>query len=309
MVTYNRQISKLQQHCTAENISFPPNDTAAIADFLCQVASESDRPKSILNCSTAAMTCLYGAMNKHNPVHTMDISKLLTALVKSQTKIARVKSPVMPVVAFSNFFSQWPNNGSLSIKQLRLKAVTLFALTFMLRPSDVAPKAIFMDDKLECHHLVFALNNIVFHDSGHMSVTFHGGKNDYHRDGFTIKIPPASDKQLDPVSTIRDYMTRTGLQRLTSLDQAVFLTLVKPYHGLSSTGIASVLQEAIGLVGLAGQGFTAKSFRPTGATHAVATGCDSNVARQVGRWKSHSVFEEHYVHVNVPEKFVDNLVS
>ena len=301
-------MTKLKQFCTDKELSFPPKDTSVIAEFLCLIASSSDRPKSVLTNTVAAMTCLYSAMKLDNPTHDYDINKLVTALVKSQTCAPRIKSATMPVSAFHTLFSTWPDNHKLTTKQLRLKAVTLMALTFMLRPSDVAPKAIYMNSDLEWHSLVFSSRNVTFHDTGHLTVTFHGIKNDYHREGFTIKIPPASTPEVDPVQTLKDYMTRTSTARLCSTDDAVFLTLVKPYHGLSSQGIASVLQEAIGLAGLSGQGFTAKSFRPTAATQSVASGCDSNVARQVGRWKSHSVFEEHYVHVVVPENFVDKLV-
>jgi hypothetical protein len=81
--------------------------------------------------------------------------------------------------------------------------------------------------------------------------------------------------------------------------------LNKPFHALSSSSIATILQQAIDRTGL--KGFSAKCFWPSAATQAIAMGCDLNVARQIGRWKSQSVFEEHYVHVVVPDSYVDDM--
>ena len=305
---YNRQINRLHDFCKQGNIPFPPTNPRHIATFLCDIASNTKRPKSALHTTTAALNCLYEAFGIANPAATGDISRLVTGIIKSGTQAPRIKTPVMPIVPFRELFSSW-NNDTIPIKQLRLKAITLLALTFMLRPSDIAPKCTLMSNSAECDRLVFSSNNIAFDDSGGMTITFHGVKNDYHRDGFTVTIPSASVSSWDPVRTLRDYMSRTAMQRLTSKDDAVFLSLNRPFHGLSSTAIAGVLQEAIELAGLGGQGFSAKCFRPTGATFAIASGCDSNVARQIGRWKSQSVFEEHYVHTAVPENYVDDLLG
>lgn len=40
-----------------------------------------------------------------------------------------------------NYFQSLKDNEQLTLKQLRLKAITLLALTFMTRPSDLAPRA------------------------------------------------------------------------------------------------------------------------------------------------------------------------
>ena len=154
--------------------------------------------------------------------------------------------------------------------------------------------------------LVRRLNQLCH--SGHMSVIFHGVQNDFVYWIHCQDTPLASDKKLDPVTTLNDYMTNTALQCLTDKDGAIFLSLVKQYHGLSSPGIASILQEAISLEGLASQRILTKSSHPTAVTQAVPTGCSSNIAWQVGRWKSHTVFEDNYVHTMVPDNFVDNII-
>ena len=162
----------------------------------------------------------------NNPVYNTDISKLVTALVKSQTLGPCIKSPLMPVASFCKLFTKWPDNSLLSIMPLHLKAIMLMDLK-------IALKATVMDGAtMDTQPLIFSSYNIVFHDSGHMSVTFHGVKNDYSHDGFTVKIPPASNKKLDLVTTLKDYVTNTALQCITNNDGATFLLLVKPYHGL-----------------------------------------------------------------------------
>ena len=304
---YNRQIEKFREFCKDKD-DFPNVDTACIADFLCSVAEKSSRPKSIVHTSLAALKGLYEALGVPSPVDSPLISRLSCALVKCETTQPRNKTAVMPVASFKELFISWKDNESLSIKQLRLKCITLLALYFMLRPSDISPKAMFVADG-SAQQFVFSTDNIVFLDDGSLCVTFHGIKNDYHRDGFTITMPPASCPKLDAGLALKCYINRTATKRLLSKSSCVFLSLVSPFQGLSSTGIASVLQDAIGLAGLGGQGFSAKSFRPTAATQAVASGCDTNIARQIGRWKSHSVFEEHYVHTIVPHAFVDSAMD
>ena len=306
---YNRLLNKIKQYCQSIGVSFPPTDSAVVADYLCVIAADSRRPKSVLSSTSAALSCLCSGMLLRNPMDNQDIRKLVIGLIKSQTMAPRIKTPAMPILPFHSLFLDWPENETLVVKRLRLKTMALLALTLMLRPSDVAPKATFITKDLECRQFTFSADQVSFHDTGHVSITLHGIKNDYDRDGFEIKIPPAREPKLDPATALRVYMERTALQRLTTEDNAVFLTLTKPHHGLSSASVATVLQEAINLAGLTGQGFTAKSFRPTAATQAVASGCDPNIARQVGRWKSQTVFEEHYVHVVVPDTFVDNMLE
>ncbi|KAH3807972.1 hypothetical protein DPMN_136320 [Dreissena polymorpha] len=50
---------------------------------------------------------------------------------------------------------------------------------------------------------------------------------------------------------------------------SLFLTLRAPYHAIAADTVANILEDAIKRAGLQGQGFTEKSFRPTGATNAV----------------------------------------
>lgn len=88
----------------------------------------------------------------------------------------------------------------------------------------------------------------------------------------------------------------------------MFLSLFRPFHALSSVTIANILKYAIQLSGLGGLSYSAKCFRPTGATNAIALGLNPDLARHIGRWKSQEVFEKHYVHSRVPEHYTDSML-
>ena len=133
-----------------------------------------------------------------------------------------------------------------------------------------------------------------------LKVTFFGKKNDVNRTGFEVFLPRLENRLLDPVATLEDYIDRTKCIRK---DRAVFLSLNRPHTALSAASVAKLLEESIDLVGLKGQGFSAKSFRPTGATTAIDAGMDPKVVQKVGRWKCQEVFFDHYVHSRTPVEF------
>ncbi|WAR14875.1 PUS3-like protein [Mya arenaria] len=99
-------------------------------------------------------------------------------------------------------------------------------------------------------------------------ITFFGIKNDTSRSGFEVELPRASNVKLDSVQTLQDHIERTDRFRLPG--GPVFLSLRAPYNAIQASSVAKILDEAIKLAGLEGQGYTAKSFRPTGATTAIA---------------------------------------
>jgi len=306
---YNRYISKFYDFCASESIVFPCYEESNIASFLCHIADSSARPKSQLNGSLAALTCLFDATGSHNPLHDDRLRKLVDGLIKSATKAPMTKTPVMPIRPFHDMFHSWEDNDKLSIKDLRIKVICLLALVFMLRPSDIAPKAKCLNtESLASEQLVFGVDQVSFEENGNLTLKFHGIKNDYSRDGFTVSVPPASDSKVDPVCALKTYIERTQQARESVPNQPVFLSLLRPYNALSAKSISGVLASAIELAGMGGKGFSAKCFRPTGATAAVDTGLCPNKVRHIGRWASAEVFEKHYVHTTVPKEHVDKIL-
>ena len=195
----------------------------------------------------------------------------------------------------------WDNNESLDIKHLRLKCITLMSLFLMLRPSDIAPRSVqFNPETLQTTNIEFTRNQIVFNDDGSCNVTFQGIKNDTDRSGFVVKLPSHEVKKLDPASCLKCYMQFTSKLGFNDNLDPVFISLNKPYKSISAQQISAILNESIDLAGLGGMGYSAKYFRPTGATMAVSGGEDPEIIRKLGRWKTASVFYDHYVHSLTP---------
>jgi integrase len=139
---------------------------------------------------------------------------------------------------------------------------------------------------------------VSFNEDESATIRLHGIKNDTDRSGFEVVLPAAKDACIDPVKTLKDYITRTN--NLRSLNnRAVFLTLREPFTAIKSDTVGNILCQAIKLAGL--QGYSAKDFRPTGATVAINNGVDPKIVQRLGRWKTDSVFFEHYVHSKPPE--------
>ena len=242
--------------------------------FLTVIASESARPKSQLEGALAALVHMYKALGVSPSLLGSDrLRNCVNSLVKSYTVAPMPKTDIMPMQAFHAMFMSWRDNEALSIKDLRLKAICLLALTFMLRPSDVAPRAHFLNpDSQEMVNMLFSDKQVSFLESGELAITFHGIKNDSDRDGFRVIIPPASETKLDPVLALKTYMRETDQSRAQVPGSPVFLTLRRPFRGLQAGGVSSVLNEAIKRAGLGRMGYSAKCFRPTAASNAVSIG-------------------------------------
>ena len=304
---YNRQINRLRDFCYLHNEQFPPIKASVIADYMCKVADLSNRPNAILTSALAAFNYLYRVLDIANPCDN-NIYQLHTALVKSCTKLPRQKVNILPQEPFMELFMSWPENEDLTVSRLRLKTITLLAFTFMLRPSDIAPKSVVNSSTSGIENqLVFSTDRVKFMENGELQIQFFGIKNDTHRDGFSVSVPPASNPKLDPVDALRTYIRRTNHLRPQDT-KPVFLTSVKPYRAITASTVAKVLEDAIYLAGLDLNLYSAKCFRPSAATRAIESGFDPDKARRIGRWKTPSVFFEHYVYDNTPSAFTDYML-
>ena len=80
----------------------------------------------------------------------------------------------MPVKYFHELLNSWPDNDSLSIKQLRIKTISLLVLILMLRPSDISPNnVVYNDTSGRGERQVFTLENLHFQEDI-LKVTFFG---------------------------------------------------------------------------------------------------------------------------------------
>ena len=302
-VSYNSMLRKCAQFCQDKDLVYPPNSTKDLAAFLCHIADTSTAPRAQLVTASAALSLVYGAMNMDNVMHDSHIQHLISGVIKSRTLTPAKKSSVMPIAPFRKLFQSFGSNNSMSIERLRMKAVTSLALVLMLRPSDIAPRSVVVDPTSgEIMSRVFSTDQVTFQENS-VTVTLQGIKNDTSRSGFTVRIPAASDEILDPVYALRSYILRTESIRRITPSQPVFITLQQPYRAVSADTISHILNDAIKLAGLSNHGFSAKCFRPTGATYAVELGYDPETVMRIGRWKTRSVFFDHYVHSQIPDNY------
>ena len=199
---------------------------------------------------------------------------------------------------------KWGDNKQLSIWALRLKTLVLLSLTVMLRPSDVAPRSEKWNESQNVFTgNVFKRSWLDFSDRKYLKVYLFGIKNDYNRDGFCVNVPYAKECNICPVLALKEYVQRTS--RHVASNGPVFISLNRPYVPLSAGGVASVLNKAIELVGLHNQGFSAKCFRPTGATVAIEKGLTPDAVQSMGRWRNTETFRKHYVHAKPTVTFTD----
>lgn len=306
---YDRVIQNYLLFCGERSIHYPDLNTqeSVCVEFLCSLADKSDRPQSVLKTALAALGMWFRVHDIESPLASKEASYLFTALVKSSTKRPAKRTAIMPLAPFISMVNSWEMDCSLSLKQLRLKAVLLLTIALMARPSDLAPKAKMFDGVQTTSLVTFSKDRLQFHPDGSLTVVLFGIKNDTDRSGFTVRIPKGSNVKTDPVSTLKTYIERT--ESVRKGDSAVFLSLNYPYHALKADSIASILQEAIHLVGLDKEGFTPKSFRPSSATASIQNQVDPHTAMQIGRWKSKDVFYDHYVYPCAPSRYTDNVQS
>ena len=303
---YNRTLRNYKDYCCLHDLSFPPSTSACVAEYLCHLADSSNRPLSQLKSFLAALSHYLKCCDLPDLSNDIDIKLLYTALVKSSTVTSRTRSHVMPIKPFLELFRSWPDNIGLDIKRLRLKTITLLALHLMLRPSDIAPKAqTFNPDDNSAKPIIFSRNDISFNSDGSANFVFHGTKNDSDRSGFSVHLPAGTQAIIDPINTLKSYITRT--QHLCPKDSnPVFLSLNRPFKAISASIVSKILCEAISLAGLNMSDYSAKDFRPTGATYAISQGFNPDTVMKLGRWKTRSVFFEHYVHSVTTDSYVDS---
>lgn len=303
-------MNKYVDLCKQRGVNYSDESNIAIlADFLCKIADSSKRPDSLLKGTLAAISFLFESMGKSSPSHNPDIKRLVTALTKSGTTRAMIRQRPMPITSFKDLFCALGLNESLSIKNLRMKTVTLLALVLMTRPSDLAPKAKLFDPKdMSLKSVAMSLNDLDFNEDGSLTVRFWGIKNDTNRQGFEVNLPRNEETIMDHSQCLKCYVDRTVESRPKET-LPVCISLKAPYKAISSDTIGNVLEYSIKMAGLSDQGFSAKSFRPTGATNAVTLGILPETVMKIGRWKTREVFFNHYVYGQVPKSHTSSMLE
>ncbi len=281
--SYNLSISNFLFYLREQGVPWETCPDAVVVNYLQKLTQGCSRSQAKLTQFSAALSC-YGRV-VDRPLHLSDsVHQVFAGTVKIRMVLPLQRSRVMPVNAFFKMFSSWKKNSELTLELLRLKTITLMALCLMLRPSDITPRS----------GRVFRRSAISSDGQGGLEIYFHGIKNDTSRDGFRVILRLASDVQLCPVDALCTYMSKTVV-RAGGREGPVFLTLNKPFRALSATAVTNILNDSIFWAGLDRHVYSAKNFRPTGATGAISTGMKAREVQVLGRWKSEETFKKHIV--------------
>ena len=128
-------------------------------------------------------------------------------------------------------------------------------------------------------------------EQNHTRVTFFGIKNDAQREGFEVILPKSNVVKTDPVQTLADlHRENTGTQRSR-------WPCISPYNTVDSSTVSRILEGAFILAGLSTEEFSAKSFRPTGATTAIAQNLNPEIVRKGSRLKITSRFSLNTMYI------------
>ena len=103
--------------------------------------------------------------------------------------------------------------------------------------------------------------------------------------GFEVVLPPAHPDKIIPVLVLKNYIDRTSDMRPADR-RLVFLTLRPPYRPIKADTVAQILNGVIARAGLGVCNYSAKDFRPTGATVAIDNNTDPEVVMRIERWKT-----------------------
>lgn len=256
---------------------------AVIVNFLNHEAEKSERPESLLKSLSSALKHWLKAHDLQ--VHHELLDNFMKALIRINTIRPKGRTKILPIQLFMSMFRDWGHNDLLTLGRLRQKAITLLAFAAMCRPSDIAPTC------------GFKRKQLLFKKDGSMVIQFFGTKTDSNRTGHEVLIKRGTEDIIDPVKTMKDYLSRTQPLVDADGDSPVFLSLHAPYSALSAAAVADTLNKCIKEAGLDDSGFTARSFRPTGATaYYVTSGVEHHITRTLGRWKSEECFNGRYVY-------------
>ena len=279
-------------------------DAASVSGFLEFTTRSTERPEATLRLARAAISFLADLQGRPAPDAAV-VRRVHTALVATRTTKPRQATPVADVSMLVTYLKDLGSTEELPINELRQKAITLLSITAFCRPSDlacVARPSVLPDTARGTTNLSvcsrFRMDSIKWLDEG-AELVFFGSKADKGMSGNTVLIERASDPDICPITTLKAYINATATARLSVDDQPVFISLKKPYKGLSSSAIAQILSQVLKDSGQQ-QGVTARSIRPTGARKAIEQGVEATVVQRRGRWKSSDVFHRHYAGVTGP---------
>ena len=280
VTAYNNYLARFVTVCGKLGLrSWRDASTAHVLVFLWTIARGLSRPSSSLDVAISALRLAFEALPTESPLDSPLISRMRKGLVASFTTRPRKPTEPLPVAPIRDWLRTLPANEALSVDALRMKCLTLAALVLIARPSDLcridAPLLEFdHPDRLQW-----------------VQVSLLGFKNDYHADGAILRVEACSEPALCFVRCCHRLwnLVRTRFPRSPSL----FIDWASGCK-LSPAQVGVILKEACRHANLPPV-FSARNFRPGGATRGMEGGLPLDLVMHIGRWKNMDTVYNHYL--------------
>lgn len=211
-----------------------------------------------------------------SPVDSPLIARLRKGII-SGTQVVRAVTEPLPILQLVQWLRKLPDNSRLSGRQLRVKCAALAAVVLIARPSDLT-------------HITIA--GIKFSDDlSAMTVSLIAFKNDYHRDGAILSVQACSEPSLCFIRST--HLLIQEVQRRWPRASHLF---VNEHDGepLKPNSISRLLKEACVAADMPDR-YSARNFRPGGATRGLAAGLPLDLVMHIGRWRDANTVYGHYL--------------
>lgn len=178
-----------------------------------------------------------------------------------------------------NLLRTWPEDGTLSLRQISLKVTMLMALTGAMRRSEL--------QLLQIHHMLDKGNAIEFHIEG-LTKTRRVGQAPY-----IIKFQEyQQEPKLNVAASIRHYITRTA--QIRGEQTQMLISYVKPHRAITPCSVARWLQTCMFLAGVDTSIYKAHSTRSASTSKAKRQGLSSQEIMERANWKRETTFQRYY---------------
>lgn len=211
---YHGYLLRFCDFCWERKISFPPRPhvaVAATANFVKAATRSTQRPTSTINSILAAVAALYEPLNLF-PTRDPLITQLQKGIIHTRTKQPIATSPSFNPSAIRDLFHRWGEQPTKS--QLQAKLLALLCLLRAFRVSATA---------LPYFNAVSRAST-----NKKLVVPVIGYKNNRLGEGNTVTIFQSSDERCCPITTFKDWKTRTRAIRASARDCRLLFTLESP---------------------------------------------------------------------------------
>jgi len=287
---YNGYLARFAAFCREEGLaSWRDASTDHVLSFLALIASGVGRPGPTLDAAIPALRLAFAGA-RVSPLDSHLLSRLRKGLVADTVRVRAVTEP-LPVLPLVQWLRSLPDTPQLSSERLRVKCAALLAVVLIARPADLA---------------CITLDGIVIsEDLSEMTISLLAFKNDYHRDGAVLRVQACSVPKLCLIRTVHRLVgvVRRRWPRASHL-------FVGDNNGkpLKPASISRLLKDACQAAGI-GDRYTARNFRPGGATRGIAAGLPLDLVMHIGRWRDINTVYAHYLRSSPGANTTDALLG